>query len=144
MNPPEPRLPIKVGVDQGVDLRRLRRLQDSGALTLFQAHDLEQQFRQVAQQGRAFRLDVSTLDGPDRLADERFEEVRRLLGRDREIDAEHLYACCLNGNEYFLTENVKDFTQHGRRETLQALLGVKIRRTQEFLDELRAHGLSIE
>jgi hypothetical protein len=59
------------------------------------------------------------------------------------VDAEHLYACYLNRNDYFLTENPDDFINGGRRERLETLLGVKIRRTEEFLDELRESGISI-
>jgi hypothetical protein len=136
-------MPYKIAVDQGVNLKKLRQLQDEGIVVLSQAHDLEQQFRRVAQQGRPFRLGLSTLGGPDMLVDEKLQEVFRELGKGREVDAEHLYACYLNRNDYFLTENPDDFIKGGRRERLEALLGVKIRRTQEFLDELRASGISI-
>jgi hypothetical protein len=70
-----------IGVDQGVNLKKLKRLQAVGIVVLHQAHDLEQQFRRVIQQGRPFRLDLSTLDGPDMLADEKLEEVFRELGK---------------------------------------------------------------
>jgi hypothetical protein len=36
-----------------------------------------------------------------------------------------------------------DFITGGRREQLEALLGIKIRRTEEFLDELRTQGIDI-
>jgi hypothetical protein len=136
-------MPYMIGVDQGVNLKKLRNLQASGIVVLYQAHDLEQQFRRVAQQGRPFQLDRSTLDGPDMLADEKLQNVFRELGKGREVDAEHLYACYLNRNDYFLTENPDDFINGGRRERLEALLDVKIRRTEEFVDELRQFGISI-
>jgi hypothetical protein len=50
----------------------------------------------------------------------------------------------LNGNDYFLTENVNDFITGGRRERLEKLLGVKIRRLAEFLDEVQASGASVD
>jgi hypothetical protein len=53
-----------IGIDQGVNLKKLRQLQAAGIVVLYQAHDLEQQFRRVAQQGRPFQLDRSTLDVP--------------------------------------------------------------------------------
>jgi hypothetical protein len=137
-------MPDKVGVDQGVNLKKLRRLQDAGIAILYQAHDLEQHFRRVAQQGRPFQLGRSTLGGPDMLADKKLQEVFREFGKGHEVDAEHLYACYLNHNDYFLTENPDDFTNGGRRERLEALLGVRIRRTGEFLDELRAAGISVD
>ena len=69
---------------------------------------------------------------------------RKQFGATRETDAEHLYACYLNGIDYFLTEDVRDFIAHGRREQLEALLGVKIRRTEEFITELRTHGINLD
>jgi hypothetical protein len=74
-------MPYKIGIDQGVNLKRLRRLQAAGIVILYQAHDLEQQFRRVTQQGRPFQLDRSTLDGPDMLVDERLQDVFRELGK---------------------------------------------------------------
>lgn len=141
---PDSDLPIKVGVDQGAWQNVLRKLQAQGLIVLFQAHDLEQTFRGVAPQGRAFRLDVSFLDGPDMLGDHRFDQVSRLLGKGREADVEHIYACYLNRVPYFVTENPKDFIANGRREALEALLGVKIRRTDEFVEDLRSRGIEIE
>jgi hypothetical protein len=136
--------PYKVGVDQGVNLKKLRRIQDAGIVILYQAHDLEQHFRRVVQQGRPFQLGRSTLGGPDMLADEKLQDVLRELGQGHEVDAEHLYACYLNRNDYFLTENPDDFINGGRRERLEVLLGVRIRRTEEFLDELRTAGISVD
>jgi hypothetical protein len=77
------------------------------------------------------------------LADESFKKEFRELGKGHEADAD-LYACYLNHTDYFLTEDSDDFISGGRRERLQALLGVKIRRTKEFLTELRAAGISID
>jgi hypothetical protein len=73
--------PYKVGVDQGVNLKKLRRLQDAGIVILYQAHDLEQQFRLVVQQGRPFQLGRSTLGGPDMLADEKLRTYSASSGR---------------------------------------------------------------
>jgi hypothetical protein len=39
---------------------------------------------------------------------------------------------------------VRGFIAHGRREQLEALLGVKIRRTEEFITELRTHGINLD
>ena len=64
-------------------------------------------------------------------------------GRFRENDAEHLYSCYLNRIDYFFTEDKTDFIANGKREQLEALLGVKIRRTEEFLDELRTQGVDL-
>lgn len=133
----------KLGIDQGANMKKLKRLQNAGVVALYQAHDLEFQREGVAQQGRPFRLGLSRLGGVDGLADEKWEETLRLFGTVRENDAEHLYSCYLNRIEYFITEDKADFIAHGKREKLETLLGVKIRRTEEFLDELRTQGVDV-
>jgi hypothetical protein len=130
--------PLKVAVDQSVDMKPLWRLQRSGRIVLFQAHDLEQSFRDVLAQGRPFRIEESALDGPDMWADENFAEVESLIGRGREkrADVEHVYAAWLNQCDYFGTNDSTDFIRNGRREQLEQLLrGVRIRRLEESLRE---------
>jgi hypothetical protein len=129
--------PLVVAVDQGVNLKVLRRIQGRGEIRLVQAHTLEQDFRQVADQGRAFRLDVSVLGGPDMISADDVHLVEAIIGREKLADIEHVYASWLNKNDYFVTENVDDFIRQGRREALeQALPGLKIRTMAEFLREL--------
>jgi hypothetical protein len=132
-----------VGIDQGVNHKKLKQLQDAGVVLLYQAHDLEQRFKKVTQQGRSFRLDASGLGGLDGLADDKWQDTLRMFGAKRAADAEHIYACHLNRIEYFLTEDRTDFIAGGRREQLEALLGIKIRTTEEFLCELREHGVEV-
>jgi hypothetical protein len=128
---------IVVGVDQGVNLKVLRGLQRQGRVVLVQAHTLEQSFRQVCDQGKPFRLDFSALNGPDMFVDDNFEEVQRVIGKDKLADVEHVYASWLSKNDYFVTENVQDFVRAGRREQLGALLpDLRIRTTQELVREL--------
>lgn len=120
-----------------MNLKLLRKLQEQGRIKLVQAHTLEQSFRRVRDQGKAFRLGVSSLGGPDRLAGDNFEAVARIIGKDKPADVEHVYASWLNGNDYFVTENVKDFILRGRREALEDVLpGLRIRRTEELIREL--------
>jgi hypothetical protein len=128
---------LRVAIDQGVNLRVLRRLQRDGRVELVQAHSLEQEFRHVGQHGRLFRLDISTLDGPDMLAGDNVHAVEALIGRDIRADVDHVYAAWLNTCDYFATENVDDFIRDGRRERLEELLpGLKIRTTAELLNVL--------
>ena len=127
-----------VAVDQGVNLKRLRELQRQGRIRLVQAHTLEQNFKHVSDQGKAFRFDASTFDGPDLLADENIQEVERIIGKGKSADVEHVYASWLNKNDYFVTENVEDFIREGRREALENVLpGLRIRTTEELIRELR-------
>ena len=129
--------PLTVGVDQGVNLKALRSLQRDGRVRLVQAHSLEQKFKQVADQGRAFRIGMSAIGGPDGLAGDNVYAVEALLSKAGFADIEHVYASWLNKNDYFITENVDDFIRQGRRELLEQLLpGLKIRTTGEFLREI--------
>jgi hypothetical protein len=127
---------IKIGIDQGVDLKALRRLQRQGLFELRQANELEQTWRDVIQQKKAFMVGHSRLGVEDVLAEEKASEVERLLGPGNRMDIAHVYGAYLNGCEYFVTEDPTDFINDGRREALQSLLGVKIRRTREFIQEL--------
>lgn len=129
-----------VAVDQGVDLKTLRRLQREGRICLVQAHTLEQNFKHVTDQGRAFRVGMSKIGSPDMIAGNNAYLVEAVIGRKKLPDVEHVYASWLNKNDYFVTENVDDFIRDGHREQLEALLpGLKIRTTREFLQEV---GLS--
>jgi hypothetical protein len=90
-----------------------------------------------ASRGRPFRLDVSRLDGLDRIAGDNVHEVERILGKSNVSDIDHVYASWLNGNDYFVTENVDDFIRGGHREALEASLpGLRIRTTAELVDDL--------
>ena len=129
---------VHVTVDQGADLRALRRLQSQGQVTLHQVHDLEQDFRCAAKQGGAFTLGLSRLGGPDMLAGAEVSEVQEIVGPANAADARHVYSAFLNHSDVFVTENPDDFIKDGKREKLEGLLGLKIRTTKEFLAELEA------
>jgi hypothetical protein len=119
-------LAYKVGIDQNVDQRQLKRLRKSGIAILYQAHDLEQSFQKVIPQGRAWRIGRSPLGGLDGLADEKYKDLLRELGKAREADVEHLYACYLN-------ETVRDapYAGHAGDQT--------IRRPSPPSKEIRSH-----
>jgi hypothetical protein len=127
---------IKVGIDQGVDLKALRELQRRGLIELRQANELEQTWSDVVQQKKGFMLGHSRL-GRDMLAKEDVaHELGRIIGPENRRDIGHMYAAYLNKCEYFVTNDVTDFINGGRREALEALLGIKIRRTKEFIQEV--------
>lgn len=129
---------IKVGIDQGENLKLLRELQRQGLIELRQANELEQNpFRDVAQQKKGFMVGYTKLGGPDEIADEAVvPRIEAIVGLDNRVDIGHIYACYLNKCDYFVTENVKDFINSGRRQALESLLGVKIRRTKELIQEI--------
>jgi hypothetical protein len=127
---------IKVAIDQNANQRLLRPLQRRGVVELRQANHLEQTWPGVAQQKKGLMLGHSQLGVLDVLADEKGGEVEKILGPDKRLDVAHVYAAYLNGCEYFVTEDVAAFIRGGRREELESLLGVKIRRTGELIQEL--------
>lgn len=128
---------MTVAVDQGADLKALRRLQRDGRIRLVQAHTLEQSFRQVVDQGRAFRIGFSTIGGPDMIAGDNVYVVEAIIGKHKQADIDHVYASWLNRNDYFVTENVDDFIRDGQRAVLEELLpGLKIRTTAELVSEV--------
>ena len=75
--------PIKVGIDQNVNLKKLRQLQRQGLIELHQANELEQTWSDIVQQKKGFMLGYPRLDGPDVLADETVHEVERIIGLDK-------------------------------------------------------------
>jgi hypothetical protein len=127
---------IKVGIDQGANLKALRQLQRQGLIELHQANELEQTWSDVVQQKKGFMLGHSKLGGPDVLADEIVHGVDRIVGLDKRVDIAHIYACYLNKCEYFVTEDAEAFINNGRREALESVLRIKIRRTDEFIQEV--------
>lgn len=113
------------------------KLQREGRIRLVQAHSLEQDFKGVDDQGRPFRWDVSRFDGPDRIAGDNVHEVERILRRRNVADIDHVYGAWLNGNNYFVTQNVDDFINNGRREAPEAAMpGLLIRTTDELVRDL--------
>ena len=129
-------MPIKVAVDQGANLPALQKLADHDKITLHQAHDLEQKFRKVIQQRRAARYGVGQY-GVDAYGNKKLvEQIEQIVGPKNTADVDHIYAAHINRCDYFVTENVRHFIAGGRRERLERLLGVKIRRTAEFLAEI--------
>ena len=128
--------PLKIYVDQGVNLKKLRMFQKQGLVQLLQAESLEQQFKAVVKQGRAFTIGESIIGGSDMIAGNNVNDVRIEMGMANNKDFQHIYAAHLNRCDYFITENPQDFIANGKRQKLEDMLGVKIRRTDEFINEL--------
>jgi hypothetical protein len=128
---------IKVGIDQGADQKLLRPLQRQGLIQLLQANELEQPFRHVAKEKKGFILGHSKLGGPDELAKaEVVEKLEAIIGLANRKDIGHIYAAYVNECQYFVTEDADAFISGGRRGALEDLLGLKIRRTDEFIQEI--------
>lgn len=129
---------LKVYVDQGVNLKKLRALQSQGVITLLQANSIEQQFKGVGKQGKAFTIGDSVIGGLDMIASDDIGDIEAEIGRQHKNDFNHIYAAYLNKCDYFITENPRDFINKGKRARLEQKLGIKIRRTDELLNELHA------
>ena len=128
---------LLVVVDQGVDLVMLNRLQKQGKIRLQQVRDIEQRFKDVLEHGQPFTIGVSTIGGPDMIADDNVSEVRNLFGKNQQNDFLHVYSAYLIHADYFLTNDKTDFITNGRREKLEALmLGLKIRTLEELIAEI--------
>jgi len=81
--------PIRVGIDQGANLRELKKLQRRGLIELRQANELEKRRPHVVQQKKGFTLGYSRLGGPDVLADDLVHEVERIIGLANRLDIGH-------------------------------------------------------
>ncbi len=133
--------PIQITIDQGVNLKVLKKLQSQGLVQLNQVHDIEQIFKKVKPQGKAFTLGNSTLGGPDMLAGDSLHKIEKIIGPTNKNDIQHLYSAYLNKSTYFITENPKDFIFQSKREELEEILEVKIRTTDEFIEEILSESV---
>lgn len=128
---------LLVSVDQGVDLKKFRQLQNQGKIRLQQVRDTEQAWRDVQKHGQPFRLDHSILNGPDMLADDNVHNVESMFSKNQRNDFTHIYSAYQIKADYFVTNDKDDFINNGRREKLELLMpGLKIRTTEEFLNEI--------
>ena len=112
---------LKITMDSGVDLKRLKILEKDG---LVEIHDVkgENFARSVrCRESAVFILDHSTLDGEDVLTDnsERYEKIIQIIGRGNFQDARKLDAHIREEFDYFVTNNPRDFIYNNKREKLQ-------------------------
>jgi hypothetical protein len=128
---------MKVYIDQGVDQKKIKALAKKYNFEIVQ-NDTEQQFRKINKVNKAFTLDSSTLDGPDVIADDKINDLKRVVGGgERRSDNGHIYSAYLNQCNYFITENPRDFINHDKKEALEKILyPLKIRRLDDFVKEV--------
>jgi hypothetical protein len=127
---------LLVVVDQGVDLVKLNRLQKQGKIQLQQVRDIEQRFKNVLEHGQPLTIGVSTIGGPDMIADDNVNEVRNFFDKNQQNDFLHVYSAYLIHADYFITNDKTDFIAHNKREKLEQLMpGLKIRTVDECLAE---------
>jgi hypothetical protein len=126
---------MTVLVDNGANLKKLKRIQADGRIKIYQS-EFENEFRNIPTVGKAFTIGVSMIGGPDLIADDNVHEIKdKFKGKD--MDFNQVYTAWLNGVRYFITENPKDFIYKSKRESLEQLMpGLKIMRTEEFIKYL--------
>jgi hypothetical protein len=133
---------IKVYIDQNVDQKKVEEIKKLYNYIVVQ-NDTEQQFRKIIKVNKAFTLDSSTLDGPDVLAGDSIDFVKKIIGKERHADIGHIYSAYINKCNYFITENIKDFVNDGKKDLLEKDLSpLKIRRLNEFIEEIKIIGES--
>lgn len=121
-----------VGVDTGADRTRLRAIPN---LELIRVDGIEQSIRGTKSVPKPFTLDNSLLDGTDFLAPDLSHELATLLpGKSNTAwkDRAHLLGAHHAGCDYFVTTDKTDLIRDGKREILEALLGLRIRTIDEF------------
>lgn len=135
---------IKVYIDQNVDQKKVEKIKKLYNYIVVQ-NDTEQQFSKTSKVNKAFTLDSSTLDGPDVLAGDSIDFVKKIIGKERPADIGHIYSAYINECNYFISENIKDFVNDGKKDLLEkALSPLKIRRLNEFIEEIKIIGGSTE
>ncbi len=128
---------IKAYIDQNINLKAIKKLENLYNFRIVQ-NDMEQQFKKVNKVNKVFTLDSSTLDGPDVIAEDDVDSVKKVIGKKNYADISHIYSAHINGCNYFVTENVKDFIDHDKRVKLEQILyPLKIRRLQKFIKEIK-------
>lgn len=129
---------IKVGVDTGVDRKRLKAIPN---LELIRVSGVEQSIRGTRKVSKPFTIGVSTIGGTDFIAPEESDKLAALLpGAPNKAwkDRAHLLGAYNAGCQYFVTTDRTDLINNERRGRLEQLLGLKIRTIDELEKELAA------
>lgn len=128
---------LLVAVDQGVNLKILRKLHRSDKIKLEQVRDIETLRADIQDHGQPFTIGISIIGGSDMLTNDVGSKVKAMFRKDQNNDYLHIYSAHQVHADYFVTEDKDDFIKNGRREELEKLMpGLKIRTTCEFMDEI--------
>ncbi len=128
---------FKITRDKGVDLKRLKKLEQKGLIEIFDVK-IENETKKVSKK----ILSVGVWDhskwnefvwGSGNCS---YNDIRQTIGEDNIKDAMHLEAHIRNGFDYFVTNNPRDFIRNGKKESLEEQFpGLKIVTIDE-LEEL--------
>jgi hypothetical protein len=127
-----------VTMDTSADFKRLKKMQDAGLIEVENVN-LENSVKKI----RATHLTVGILGVaklPFRLGPyDIYQKILSIIGSQNIQDAMILEAHIDSGNDYFVTNNVDDFINNGKRENLENYFsGLKILRVGEL--ENLIHG----
>ncbi|MCK5460273.1 N-6 DNA methylase, partial [Candidatus Parcubacteria bacterium] len=69
---------LNIGIDQCVNIKKLKKFQEKGLIKIYQAQNLEQNFKKTIKQGRAFKINDSKIGGLDMIVGEDYREVKKI------------------------------------------------------------------
>lgn len=132
---------IKVLRDKNTNYKRLKKLQETGHIELLDVY-LEDNVPKKSGSKRVAPMEGvigETATIPFRIPSQekanRYEQARKIIGKGgvRYRDALTLEAAYRHKAGYFVTENKKDFINHGKRQVLEQIFsGVKIVTLEEL------------
>jgi len=108
----------KITIDSGVDLKRLKKLENLSLLKIEKV-SIENKMKKVKKERSTVGiLGVATL--PFRLGPyDVYDQILKIIGGENYKDAMILETHINSGNDYFVTNNPKDFIYNGIREKLK-------------------------
>ncbi len=126
-----------VTIDTSVDLKRLRELEKQGLIRIEKAH-IENRIKKIKKELPTVAILGHALL-PARLGPfKNFFKILSIIGKSNVNDALILEAHIAYGNDYFVTNDIKDFIRSGRREKLERTFpGLKILTVEELERLLR-------
>jgi len=100
----------------------------------------ENRNRRIKQRARPSKISadatfITADDGTFRISEaesEKYEDIRRIVGRNHEFDAGHIDAAYKTGCEFFFTTDKSDIL--GKAKQLEGLLGIKFLHPREDLE----------
>lgn len=135
------KMAVRVLRDKNTDFKKLKKLQKLGYIELFDVY-LEDNVPKkpgskkiIPMEGVIGETAVLPFRLPSQEEADKYEQARKIIGRGgvRHRDALTLEAAYRYKVKYFVTENKKDFINHGKRQNLEQIFpGVKIVTLEEL------------
>lgn len=125
-----------VTIDSGVDFKRLKKLKEQNLIKI-EKINLENKIKGVKIENSTVEiLDFARLPfrlGPCKI----YDDIINIIGKENFKDAMILEAHINSKNDYFVTNNPKDFINNGKREKLEKIfIGLKILTIEELEEKI--------